>query len=389
MKLAHRLQYLQSNLFRDMDQAKHVARQLGHNLIDLSVGSSDLSPPPEALATIEAALQDRVTHGYALFHSTREFREACAVWYEQRFGVAVDPETELMVLLGSQEGTAYLPLALLDPGEVALITDPCYPSHFGGVHLAGGVIERLPLRAEHQFLPVLDQISSDLRERARLMVLSYPNNPTTATAPLEFWQQAVQFCQDHDIVLIHDFPYANWVFEGDPAISIFQVDPSKRVGIELFSMSKAFHMGGFRVGYAIGHPDLIRALEQIKTAVNFNQYLGILRGATAALKAWDPFVKDSLEIYRQRRNVCVKALHQIGWEVNIPSATMYIWTPIPSQYQGSSSQFCVDLVKATGVALAPGSGFGPGGEDYVRFALVVDNELLQKAVDRIAQFIAR
>jgi aspartate/methionine/tyrosine aminotransferase len=387
MRLARRLHHLQSNVFADMDLAKQVARQQGQTMIDLSLGSSDLLPPAAAIAAIRAGLEDPSTYGYNLFQSTLDFRTACADWYTAKFQVTVDPETEVLPLIGSQEGTAHLPLALLNPGEGALLTDPGYPSHYGGVYLADGVVYSMPLRAEQGFLPELEQIPTAQLGNARMMVLSYPHNPTTATASLAFWQKAVQFCQDHDLVLVHDFPYADWVFEGEAAPSIFQVHPAKTNGIELFTLSKSFHMGGFRVGFAIGDRRVIRALRQVKATVDFNQYQGILRGAATALRGSHDFVHHSLRVYRQRRDACVAALAQIGWPVEKPKATMYLWAPLPQQYSGSSVQFCVDLVKATGVALAPGSGFGACGEGYVRFALVVEPPILQQAVEKIALFL--
>ncbi|MEM9807510.1 MAG: aminotransferase class I/II-fold pyridoxal phosphate-dependent enzyme, partial [Cyanobacteria bacterium P01_D01_bin.56] len=219
MQFAHRLTPLQTNVFADMDRAKGRARAAGKPIIDLSLGSSDQPTPPHVLEAIATALQDPATHGYNLFESTRAFRQAAARWYAQKFGIAVDPETEVLPLIGSQEGTAHLPLAILNPGDFALLTDPCYPSHTGGIHLANGQIYSMPLLAENSFLPVLDDIPTQVLDQARLMVLSYPHNPTTGTASPEFFQQTVAFCQQHDLVLAHDFPYADHCFDGQPAPS--------------------------------------------------------------------------------------------------------------------------------------------------------------------------
>ncbi|MFS8804902.1 LL-diaminopimelate aminotransferase [Synechococcus sp. R55.6] len=387
--LAQRLQPLGGNVFDQMDRAKREARRSGLDVIDLSLGSSDLPPPSDSLAAIQSALSDPSTYGYTLFHDTADFRTACAKWYMGKFGLEIDPETEVLPLIGSQQGTALLPLALLNPGDVALVADPAYPSHAGGIHLAGGIPYYLPLRAENRFLPRWDRIPAAICRQARLLVLNYPHNPTTATVTPEFWQETLQFCQQYDIVLAHDFPYVDWRFDGQVAPSALQADPDKTRTIEFFSLSKSYHMGGFRVAYAIGSRELIRALRWVKSTIDFHQYQGILRGAAAALTVPDSFLQRWRQVYRERRDIAVAALHRIGWPVPLPEATMYLWAPLPEFYRGSSAQFCLDLVRATGVALSPGSGFGPSGEGYVRFALVVEGSRLEEAVGRIEAFLSR
>jgi aspartate/methionine/tyrosine aminotransferase len=387
MQLADRLTPLQANVFADMDRAKAKARAAGLDVIDLSLGSSDLPTPAPVLDTIARSLQDPATHGYLLFHGTGAFRRAAAQWYERKFGVPVDPETEVLPLIGSQEGTAHLPLAVLNPGDFALLLDPGYPSHAGGVHLAGGQIYTMPLLAENNFLPVFEDVPIPVLEQARMMVLSYPHNPTTATASIDFFKQAVAFCNQHNLVLVHDFPYVDLYFEGSPPPSVLQADPQKRVSIEFFTMSKSYNMGGFRVGYAIGNPELIRALRQVKAVVDFNQYLGILNGAIEALSGSQEAVAQAVETFRQRRDAFVDALNRIGWQVPRPQAAMYVWAKLPDPWAVNSMQFAIDLVEQTGVAVAPGSGFGKSGEGYVRFALVHDPSILETAVDRIAEFM--
>jgi aspartate/methionine/tyrosine aminotransferase len=387
MQFADRLQPLRANVFADMDRAKAKARAAGRHIIDLSLGSSDLPTPDHVLEAIAQSLPDASTHGYLLFHGTRTFRQAAADWYTRKFGVAVDPETEVLQLIGSQEGTAHLPLAVLNPGDFALLLDPGYPSHAGGVYLAGGQIYPMPLLAESQFLPKFEEIPAPVLEQSRLMVLSYPHNPTTAVATLDFFKRAVAFCQQHNLVLVHDFPYVDLFFEGDAPPSILQADPDKTVSIEFFTLSKSYNMGGFRVGYAIGNPELILALRQIKAAVDFNQYLGILNGAVAALQGSQETVNLAVKTFQQRRDAFVTALHQIGWMVPVPTATMYIWAKLPERWVTDSIDFCTQLVEQTGVAVSPGAGFGKSGEGYVRFALVHEPPILQEAVDRIAQFL--
>ncbi|MBE9053910.1 LL-diaminopimelate aminotransferase [Nostocales cyanobacterium LEGE 11386] len=426
MQFAKRLQPLQSNVFADMDKAKAVALSAGRQLIDLSLGSSDLPAQAHVIEAIAQSLDDPSTHGYLLFHGTQAFRQAAANWYEKKFGIKVDSETEVLPLIGSQEGTAHLPLALLNPGNFALLLDPGYPSHAGGVYLASGQIYSMPLRSENNFLPVFADIPPDVLAQSRMMVLSYPHNPTAAIAPLAFFQEAVAFCQQHNIVLVHDFPYVDLVFAENgewgtslrdaprttssmtvgsrewgsggveekampyaPSLvpSVLQADPDKSISIEFFTLSKSYNMGGFRIGYAIGNAQLIQALRQVKAAVDFNQYRGILNGAIAALDGPQTGVADAVATFRKRRDTFISALHRIGWHVPTPKATMYIWAKLPSPWNHNSVEFCTQLVKQTGVAASPGAGFGKSGEGYVRFALVHEPPLLETAVERIAQFL--
>ncbi|MDB9459618.1 LL-diaminopimelate aminotransferase [Dolichospermum circinale CS-1225] len=394
MQFATRLQPLKSNVFADMDAAKTIALAAGKELIDLSLGSSDLPTQNHILEAIAQSLHEPSTHGYLLFRGTQNFRQAAAQWYEQKFGIPVNPETEILPLIGSQEGTAHLPLAILNPGDFALLLDPGYPSHAGGVYLANGQIYPMALKPENNFLPVFSDIPVTVLAQSRLMVLSYPHNPTSAIAPLSFFQEAVAFCQHHNIVLVHDFPYVDLVFTEtetpnlkSPVPSILQADPEKSVSIEFFTLSKSYNMGGFRIGYAIGNPELIQALKQIKATIDFNQYLGILNGAIAALTGPQNGVKSALAIFRQRRDTFIKALHSIGWNVPTPQATMYIWAKLPTQWSHNSREFCTELVKKIGVAASPGIGFGKSGEGYVRFALVQEPEILVTAVERISKFM--
>lgn len=390
MQFAQRLKTLPRNVFADMDRAKAKARSSGKEIIDLSLGSSDLPTSEHVINAIEASLHDHSTHGYLLFNGTQYFRQVVADWYANRFGIPVNPETEVLPLIGSQEGTAHLPLAILNPGDYALLLDPGYPSHSGGVYLASGQIYPMPLLAENDFLPIFEDIPQSILARSRMMVLSYPHNPTTAIAPLAFFQEAVAFCRQHNLVLVHDFPYADLVFPQSDihcsTPSILQADPNKEISIEFFTFSKSYNMGGFRIGYAIGNPELIKALRQIKAVVDFNQYRGILNGAIAALTGSQDSVKYMVTTFQKRRDIFVGALNRIGWEVPLPAATMYVWAKLPQPWQENSVKFCTDLVEATGVAASPGSGFGKAGEGYVRFALVQEPDVLEIAVERIRDF---
>ena len=417
MQFAKRIEPLQFNVFAAMDRAKAQARAAGQNVIDLSLGSSDLPAAAHITDAIARSLSDSKTHGYLLFNGTRDFREAAAGWYEKKFGISVNPETEVLPLIGSQEGTAHLPLAVLNPGDFALLLDPGYPSHAGGVHLAGGQIYPMPLLAENAFLPIFEDIPTAVLAQSKMMVLSYPHNPTTAIAPLAFFEKAVAFCREHQLVLVHDFPYVDLVFddrnprsriEAQPldrpyqtqpsneeeyrklmAPSIFMADRDKSVAIEFFTLSKSYSMGGFRVGYAMGNSDLIAALRQVKAAVDFNQYRGILNGAISALTGPQDTVRTSVETFRKRRDAFVNALQGMGWLVPVPEATMYVWAKLPEPWAEDSVKFCTQLVQSTGVAASPGAGFGKSGEGYVRFALVESPAMLEAAVRKIAEFQKR
>jgi aspartate/methionine/tyrosine aminotransferase len=389
MQFARRLQFLSSNVFADMDFAKTNARNSGKEIIDLSLGSSDLSVAEQTLKVMANSLQNPDTHGYLLHGGTKDFRLAAANWYQEKFNLAVDPETEVLPLIGSQEGTAHFPLAMLNPGDVALLLNPGYPSHAGGVHLAGGSIYPMPLLSKNNFLPIFADIPGDILAKSKMMVLSYPHNPTTAIAPLAFFEQAVSFCRQYNLVLVHDFPYADLVFgeRANLAPSILQADRQKELSIEFFTLSKSYNMGGFRIGYAIGNSSLIKALRQIKTVVDFNQYRGILDGAIAALVSPPETVAHTVDTFQERRDAFIQALEEIGWHVPAPPATMYIWAKLPQPWQHNSVDFCTKLVAQTGVAVSPGAGFGSAGEGYVRFALVKDPDTLRQAAQKIRQFL--
>ena len=393
MKFANRLDLLRSNVFADMDRAKSKAILAGQDLIDLSLGSSDLPVSDHIIQPIQESLSDPSTHGYLLFRNTQEFRETVAQWYSNRYGITLDPETEVLQLIGSQEGTAHLPLAILNPGDFALLQDPGYPSHLGGVYLAGGQMYPMPLVTENDFLPLFEDIPETVLKQSRMMVLSYPHNPTSATAPLSFFQKAVTFCQNHDLVLVHDFPYMDFVFpQGEQTIaelapSILQADPNKTVSIEFFTFSKSYNMGGFRVGFAIGNAELILALRQIKAVVDFNQYQGILNGAIAAITGPQDHIAQNMEVFAGRRDTFIDRMQTIGWNIPKPEATLYIWAKLPEPWSEDSMGFCQQLVEKTGVAASPGVGFGQSGEGYVRFALVHPPDVLETAVERIGEFM--
>ncbi len=374
------------SVFAVMDDAKDYAAKKGLEVIDLSLGSSDLNPPLAAIEALQKAVVDKKTYSYCLHSCTEAFRREAANWYQRKFDKKIDPMTEVLSLIGSQEGMANLLLATTNPGDTVLMPDPGYPAYFGAVAIAQLQIAKMPLLAENDFLVDFTKIDAELAKKAKAMVINYPGNPTAGVADDSFMQEAVDFCLENQILLIHDFPYVDMVFAGYKAPSILKQKGGIDTGIELFSTSKSFHMGGFRMGWAIGNSDAIAALKKIKSAIDFNQYLGIQRAAMEAMKAPKSKLIADAEIYQSRRDILVELLNENGWKVSLPKASMYVWAKLPKGLTDSFA-FCVNLAKSTGVSLAPGRGFGEGGEGYVRFALVKEPEVLKTAVAKISTFL--
>ncbi len=381
-----RAQSMPNSVFAVMDDAKAEAADKGLEIIDLSLGSSDLNPPKEAIEELKKAVADKSTYGYCLHSCTRAFRQEAAAWYERKFDTKINPKKEVLPLIGSQEGLANLLLATTDPNDTILIPDPGYPAYFGAVVVAGLKVEYMPLLQENGFLPEFDKIDSKIAKKAKLMIISYPNNPTAAVADNKFMQTAVSFCHDNNILLVHDFPYVDMVFGNYKAPSILSQKGGLEIGIELFSSSKSFHMGGFRMAWAIGNSDAIAALKQIKSAIDFNQYLGIQKAVIAAMKSPQEKTIADAHVYQDRRDLLVDMLNDSLWQIEKPKASMYIWAKLPKGLN-NSVDFAVNLAKTTGVSLAPGRGFGQRGEGYVRFALVREPEVLKRAVDKINEFL--
>jgi len=379
---SRRARAIPQSVFLLMDRAKQEARSSGLGIIDLSLGSSDLSPPGPALQTLAEALLDRATHQYTLRSATRPFLEAASGWYEHRYGVTFDPDTEMLSLVGSQEGIGHLLLALTDPGDLVLIPEVAYPPYWGMAALAGLEVFPVPLRED--LLPDLDAIPEEVARRARVLILNYPNNPTAAVADLGFFARALDFCRRHDVFLVHDNPYVDMVFDG-PAPSPLTLPGARDRCVEFFTLSKSYHMGGFRLAFAVGNSEAIAALETVKSALDFNQYQGILRMGITALQQPEAWVREQVAVFRERRDVLVRALQEAGWEVPLPRATMYLWARVPGEVDDVA--FAVELCCRTGVALSPGQGFGPGGKGYVRIALVQPPERLEEAAARIGDFL--
>lgn len=384
---SRRVRAMPDSVFAIMDRAKADARAAGLDVVDLSIGSSDLPVPEAAIAAVHRAADDPATHGYCLHAGTLPLRRAAVDWYAGRYGMHLDPDREALALIGAQEGFAHLLMAVADPGDAVLLPEPGYPSWFGAVALAGLERVPLPLREENRFRPDLDAVPADALARAKVLVLSYPSNPTAATADEAFFARAVAFCERHDLLLIHDFPYIDLVFGDAPAPSALAAPGGRERVVELYSVSKSFHMAGFRVGFALGAAPAIQALARVKGAVDFNVWSGLQQAAIAALAQPRERTRADAEIYRERRDALVGALREAGLPTARPDASMYVWTRLPAG-EHDSTDFAVRLVAETGVAVSPGIGFGPTGEGWMRLALVRDPDVLREAAARIGRYAA-
>ncbi|MBI0445377.1 aminotransferase class I/II-fold pyridoxal phosphate-dependent enzyme [Deinococcus sp. DB0503] len=366
------------SVFALMDAAKERARATGYSVIDLSIGSSDQPPPEAALEALRAATRDPATYRYPLFSDTRPLREAAAAYLQRRFGLAVDAEAEVLPLIGAQEGLAHLLLAVTDPGDTLLLPDPCYPPYLGAAAVAGLNVLTLPLLPERGFLPDLDAVPANVRPR--VLLLNYPNNPTSAVADTAFFARAAAWCRSRGALLIHDHPYAELTFGDYRAPSALEA--GLEGSVELHSLSKTHHLGGFRVGFAVGDRQAIAALARVKNTVDFHPYLGIQRAATAALGLPDEVGRTGARVFQQRRDALVPALRHLGWEVALPQASMYVWARVPGLED--SVAYALRAAETTGVVVSPGRAFGERGEGFVRFALVQPPELLTEAARRLA-----
>ncbi len=401
MPISERVAQLGSGVFSRND-ARKLAYAQGQNgaqgclngrpaLLDLSLGSTDLPPPPAAIEAIAQRLHHPASASYCLHGATLPFREAVAAWALCRFGITVDPETEVQLLVGSQEATAHLPLVVTDPGDGALLLDPCYPSHRGGLVLASVRPTLLPLRADQGWCPDFGQLPASVWDQLKLMVLGFPHNPTATTGDQSWLDGAMARAIDHDIVLAHDNPYVDLALEGE-APALLRHPDWRRQGIEFFSFSKSWCLGGYRLAFAIGAAPLIAGLRQLKSVVDFNQSLALQAGAIAALEQAPHWPQQLREVYRLRRDGMVRALAAAGWSVSQPSMALYLWLELPpvAKERGLDSEgFCAALLEATGVCLTPGIGFGPGGEGWLRLALVHPLPQLEAAAARMGAWLGQ
>jgi LL-diaminopimelate aminotransferase len=354
----------------------------GVDLIDLGVGDADLPPPPAAVAALQAAAADPANSRYSFQLGLTAFREEIAAWTAHRFGVSLDPYRELLPLIGSKEGIFHLPLALLDPGDVAIVPDPGYQAYFGGTVLAGGEPYIVPLRPENGFLVPLETLPNEVVRRAKILYLNYPNNPTTAVAPLAYLEEAVAFCRRHDLLLAYDNAYSEVAFDGYLPPSILEIPGAREVAIEFHSLSKTYNMTGWRVGWAAGGERWVAALARIKTFADTGVPFTVQHGALAALRSHAEWLPGNLEVFRRRRDAAVEVLRDAGFRVEAPRATMYLWVPVPGGQ--ASEAFARRLLLEQGVAVLPGAALGQGGEGFFRIALTVSEARLREAAARIA-----
>jgi LL-diaminopimelate aminotransferase len=377
---AERLKKLPPYLFKELDRQKTELRARGVDIIDLSVGDPDLPTPDHIVEAMKAAVEDPGNHKYPSYSGTNDLKVAVSEWFKRRFGVKVSPETEVISLIGSKEGLAHLPLAYIDPGDVALIPSPAYPVYHIATLFAGGESFLMPLKKENGFLPDLEAIPPEVTQHAKLMFLNYPNNPTSAVADHGFFEKVVRFAETHNILVCHDAAYTEMAFDGYRPPSFLEVDGAKDVGIEFHSLSKTYNMTGWRIGYAVGNQALIEGLGAIKSNIDSGVFRAIQIAAVKALTHDQSCVKDMVEVYTRRRDLMVNSLKEIGFEVESPKATFYLWIKTPKGY--TSAQLTTRLLEK-GVVVTPGNGFGEPGEGYVRIALTQKRSRLDEAIQRM------
>ncbi len=384
-KAAARLQKLPPYLFAQLERKIADKKAAGVDVISLGIGDPDTPTPDLVIATMRAQVAKADTHQYPSNRGRTSFREAITRFYATRFGVSLDPETEVIPALGAKEAIANLNLAFLDPGDVALASDPGYPVYTNGPIIAGAEPVSLPLVPELGFQPDLDAIPADLARRAKLLFVNYPNNPTGAVIEDDFFARLVAFARANDIVVVHDNAYSEITFDGYRAPSFLETPGAKDVGIEVFSLSKTYNMTGWRSGAVVGNPDLVAAYWQLKTNIDSGMFEAIQEASVAALLSDQSSVAEMCEIYRRRRDVLVSALRAIGMEVNAPKGTIYLWARVPAGE--TSASFCEKVLEGAGVVISPGAAYGAAGEGFVRMSLTVGDDRLNEAAERIAKLV--
>lgn len=378
---ADRLKQLPPYLFMEIDRLKAEVQAKGVDIIDLGVGDPDLPTPDHILDRLIQAARDPRNHRYPSYSGMNDFRSSVASWYQRRFGVTLDPEKEVVTLIGSKEGIAHFPLAFLDPGDLALVSSPGYPVYHIGTLFAGGQSYFLPLLKENRFLPDLSKIPREVAGRSKILFINYPNNPTAAVADRSFFEEVVRFARENRIIVCHDAAYSEIAFDGFQPMSFLEVPGAKEVGIEFHSLSKTYNMTGWRIGFAVGNPQLIAGLSQIKSNIDSGAAQAIQWAGIEALEGPQDCLSEINGIYQRRRDLMVAGLQKIGLRVDPPRATFYLWIESPKGY--TSTQTTVHLLEQTGIVTTPGNGFGDPGEGYFRISLTVPEERLQEAVERL------
>ncbi len=381
MRFARRLDAVPPYLFAELERKIAEKRRGGVDVISLGIGDPDLPTPPEVVDALAEAARDPRSHRYPTNHGSDEFREAAAGFYRERFGVELDPASEVVPALGGKEAVGHIAMALLDPGDVCLSPDPGYPPYTSGPVFAGAEVHYLPLRADHGFLPDLDAIPADVLARANLLFLDYPNNPTGAVVAPGYFEDAVELARANDLIVVHDNAYSELCFEGYRAPSFLETAGAKEVGVEIFSLSKGWNMTGWRSGLVVGNADVVERYRQLKTNLDSGMFEAVQHATAVALTAARDFPREMSAVYERRRDLLAEALAAIGLEVDPPQATPYYWVAVPEGHDSAS--FTELVLEEAGVVISPGPSFGPSGEGFVRLSLTVPDERLEEAARRI------
>lgn len=378
MEFSRRMDYFKPGIFSVLAQMKRDRMNSGKKVIDLSVGTPNIPPAQHIVDALIESAQDRGNYIYAI-GDTAELQNAVSTWYRERYGVEIDPQSEMTSLLGSQDGLSHIAFSIINPGDLVLVQDPGYPIFSDGPTLAGAELYKMPQKQENGYFINLQEIPEDIAKRAKLMIVSYPNNPVTSIAPPSFYNALVAFAKKYDIIVLHDNAYSELTFDGNICGSFLQYDGAKDIGVEFNSLSKTYGLAGARIGFALGNSSIISMLKALKSNLDYGMFLPIQKAAVAALSGPQDCVLEARSAYEKRRNVLVEGLSAIGWPMHKPPATMFVWAKIPASYT-SSEKFTKELFEKSGVLITPGSAFGQEGEGHVRLALVQDEETLSQAV---------
>lgn len=382
MEEFYRIKRLPPYVFNIVNERKYSARVKGEDIVDFGMGNPDLPTPEHIVDKLISAAKDPRNHRYSVSRGIHKLRLAMSDWYKRRYDVDLDPESEVVATIGSKEGISHLILAIAAPGDVVMVPDPCYPIHFYSAIISNAEVRSIPMMGdEDEFLERIEQAIKGLWPRPKLLFLNYPNNPTTLTCQLSFFEKVVAMAKEYEFMIVHDLAYADLVFDGYKAPSILQVPGAKDVAVEIFTLSKSYNMPGWRVGFVSGNSRLVGALVRIKSYLDYGMFQPIQIASIIALNGPEDCIRDTVEVYKNRRDVLVDGLNRIGWEVEKPNATMFIWAPIPEQFREMGSlEFTLMAMEKTRVAMAPGIGFGEGGDGFVRFALVENEHRTRQAV---------
>lgn len=388
IEYADRINSLPQYLFAAIDEEKEKLIRKGVDVIDFGVGDPDLPTPQHIIESLYKAVNKPENHRYPTYTGMLAFREAVAKWYKKTLDVDLNPENEVLTLIGSKEGIAHAPLAFLNPGDIALVPNPAYPVYNIGTILANGTPVDMPLLEENDFKPDFDAIQKDIASEAsgaKLMFLNYPNNPTAATVDIKFFEEVVEFAKNYDIIVCHDNAYSEMVFDGYKAPSFLKVSGAEEIGVEFHSLSKTYNMTGWRIGFAVGNADILNGIGKVKTNVDSGAFQAIQEAGITALTGDQECVKENIKIYKERRDALIKGLTEIGLNPRIPKATFYVWSPVPKEY--NSIEFSKVLLENAGIVATPGIGFGKYGEGYLRFALTQSVERIEDAVERMIKMM--